>query len=117
MNAKITVLTMIEPGSLFAVDTRRLRESRKECENYLHAQALRILDRAKEKAKSWGVPCTVIRVKNADPYKVIIDTGEKCLCNLIAMASHGRSGVSGLMIGRQTARLLTCSKIPVLVFR
>ena len=41
----------------------------------------------------------------------------KCGCDLIFMASHGRSGIKALLLGSETQKVLTHSKIPVLVYR
>ena len=38
-------------------------------------------------------------------------------CDLVCMASHGRKGVAGLLIGSETSKVLTHSKVPVLVLR
>jgi nucleotide-binding universal stress UspA family protein len=47
----------------------------------------------------------------------IIRTAQRKGCDLIAMASHGRRGVQGLLLGSETQKVLTHSKIPVLVYR
>jgi nucleotide-binding universal stress UspA family protein len=55
---------------------------------------------------------------NSDlPYDAIVKAAEEKGCDLIMMASHGRRGVSGLLIGSETQKVLTHSKIPVLVYR
>jgi len=51
------------------------------------------------------------------PWKTIVDQAEKRGCDLICMASHGRSGVAGVVIGSETNKVLTHTKIPVLVSR
>jgi nucleotide-binding universal stress UspA family protein len=51
------------------------------------------------------------------PYAGIIKAAKKGRCDLIFMASHGRRGVSGLLLGSETNKVLTHSKIPVLVYR
>ena len=51
------------------------------------------------------------------PYDAIIRAAEKSGCDLIAMASHGRRGLRGLLLGSETNLVLTHTKIPVLVFR
>ena len=51
------------------------------------------------------------------PWRAIIDTARTKKCDLIVMASHGRRGLSGLLLGSETAKVLTHSKIPVLVCR
>jgi nucleotide-binding universal stress UspA family protein len=51
------------------------------------------------------------------PFEHIIETAKKRKCDLIMMASHGRRGLSGLLLGSETSKVLTHSKIPVLVVR
>jgi nucleotide-binding universal stress UspA family protein len=51
------------------------------------------------------------------PYEAIIDAASSTGCDLIFMASHGRRGFSGLLLGSETQKVLTHSKIPVLIYR
>ncbi len=51
------------------------------------------------------------------PFEAIIEAARAGNCDLIAMASHGRKGVKGLLLGSETQKVLTHSAIPVLVFR
>ena len=51
------------------------------------------------------------------PWEAIIKAAEEKGCDLIFMASHGEKGVAGLLIGSETTRVLTHTKIPVLVYR
>ena len=81
------------------------------------AEAARYLAEAERKAKALGVQCQVVQVEHQHPYKAIIETAKKSGCDLIAMASHGRRGVSALVIGSETTKVLTHSSIPVLVYR
>jgi nucleotide-binding universal stress UspA family protein len=64
-----------------------------------------------------GVQCDAIVSIHAAPYQGIIETAQKHECDLIFMASHGRRGLSGLLIGSETQRVLTHSQIPVIVYR
>jgi nucleotide-binding universal stress UspA family protein len=68
-------------------------------------------------AKAAGVPYAVEYAASLSPYKAIIHAAEKNACDLILMASHGRRGMSGLLLGSETNKVLTHSKIPVLVYR
>jgi len=63
------------------------------------------------------VPCEVVQVDHEHPYRAIIDTAASKGCDLIAMASHGRRGVSAVLIGSETVKVLTHSSTPVLVYR
>jgi nucleotide-binding universal stress UspA family protein len=69
------------------------------------------------KAKEAGVHCTTDFEVNSSPYRAIIDTAKKQNCDVIFMASHGRRGLSGLLLGSETQKVLTHCSIPVLVFR
>jgi nucleotide-binding universal stress UspA family protein len=56
-------------------------------------------------------------VINDLPHEAIIEAAAHHGCDLIFMASHGRRGLSGLLLGSQTQRVLIRSPLPVLVFR
>jgi nucleotide-binding universal stress UspA family protein len=68
------------------------------------------------KAKKAGVVCNVIVETSDYPYEVIVQVAERVGCDLIMMASHGRRGVKAILIGSETQKVLTHSKIPVLVY-
>lgn len=64
-----------------------------------------------------GVPCSKLSVTSDIPYEAIIEAAESSGCDLIFMASHGRRGISGFLLGSETNKVLTHSKVPVLVYR
>ncbi|MEY4504291.1 MAG: hypothetical protein RL154_584, partial [Pseudomonadota bacterium] len=64
-----------------------------------------------------GVSCNKISIIHNEPYIGIIDTAIFNKCDLIFMASHGYSGLDGVLLGSETQKVLTHSKIPVLVYR
>ncbi|MFZ4535541.1 universal stress protein [Propionivibrio sp.] len=64
-----------------------------------------------------GVNCTKLALTSDIPYEAIIEAASQSDCDLIFMASHGRRGFSGLLLGSETNKVLTHSKIPVLVYR
>jgi nucleotide-binding universal stress UspA family protein len=64
-----------------------------------------------------SVECTKLTLNSDMPYEAIIEAATQCDCDLIFMASHGRRGFSGLLLGSETNKVLTHSKIPVLVYR
>jgi nucleotide-binding universal stress UspA family protein len=80
-------------------------------------RAKQILGPIKEAAKTAGVECDVIVATSEVPYEMIIDQATRFGCDLIIMASHGRSGLQGILLGSVTQKVLTHSKIPVLVCR
>jgi nucleotide-binding universal stress UspA family protein len=56
-------------------------------------------------------------VSNDHPWQGIVDTALNTNCDLVVMASHGRRGLAGVVLGSETHKVLTHSKIPVLVIR
>ena len=64
-----------------------------------------------------GVPCEALTVEGLHPWEAIIEHAQRTGCDLIVMASHGRGGVSALLLGSETQKVLTHTKIPVLVVR
>ena len=80
-------------------------------------QAQEILAAAAQEANAAGVVNASISSVSDIPYEAIIEAAGKAGCDLIFMASHGRRGISGLLLGSETQKVLTHSKTPVLVYR
>lgn len=80
-----------------------------------HAQT--ILANAQTQATQAGVTCATHTLTSDLVYLAIIDAATHAGCDLIFMASHGRRGISGFLLGSETQKVLTHSKIPVLVWR
>ena len=68
-------------------------------------------------AKAAGVPFASVVTKASTAYEGIIDAAKKQRCDVIFMASHGRRGLSRLLMGSVTQKVLTHSRIPVVVYR
>ena len=68
-------------------------------------------------AKAAGVPFQGHISKADSPYAGIIAAARQKHCDLIFMASHGRRGIAGLIMGSVTHKVLTHSRVPVLVYR
>ncbi|APR06024.1 UspA [Thauera chlorobenzoica] len=81
------------------------------------AEAEGILSKAKQAADAAGVSADTDTLVNEVPYEAIIDAADRHGCDLIFMASHGRRGIAGLLLGSETQKVLTHSKTPVLVCR
>jgi len=79
--------------------------------------AEKYLDQVKKLAAVGGVACTGSFASDDSPYQAIIKAAKGRKCDLIFMASHGRRGIAGLLIGSETAKVLTHCKLPVLVYR
>src|SRR6516164_10050544 len=82
---------------------------------HIKKHATSVLDRVANAAKQAGVPCDTIQVEGVQPYEAIVATATDRGCDLIVMASHGRSGLSAVVLGSVTNKVLTYTKTPVLV--
>lgn len=81
------------------------------------AQSQEILQAAEKTAREAGVECATRSAISDTPFQAIIDCASSCQADVIFMASHGRRGIAGLLLGSETHKVLTHSKIPVLVWR
>jgi nucleotide-binding universal stress UspA family protein len=79
------------------------------------AHAEKILNGVAEAARLADVACETVQVEQDHPYEAIIDTAQRRGCDLVVMASHGRSGIAAIVLGSVTTKVLTHTKIPVLV--
>lgn len=79
--------------------------------------AAKRLAQVTEAAKAAGVACQAHSVEALHPWEAIIDHAKRTECDLVVMASHGRRGVSALLLGSETQKVLTHSTVPVLVVR
>jgi nucleotide-binding universal stress UspA family protein len=64
-----------------------------------------------------GVGCDILHVEHEHPYQAIIDTAKSRRCDVIVMASHGRHGISAMLLGSETVKVLTHCTVPVIVYR
>lgn len=81
------------------------------------ACARRILDEFEGLAEEAGVRCDTLVLQHDEPFRAILDAAQRKRCDLIAMASAGRSGISGVLLGNEAHKVLTHGQLPVLVFR
>lgn len=69
------------------------------------------------RAQAAGVACETMSLRHTSPHQAIIQAARLRGCDLIIMASHGRKGITGELVGSETARVITNCTIPVLVYR
>ena len=117
LNAKITGLTVTAPFHFVAIDAIQVSNSPDEYIRQSQQLAERHLQVLKDAASQAGVPCEVLHRVNEHPYEEIVKTAREQGCDLIFQASHGRRGINAVVLGSETNKVLTHSKIPVLVFR
>jgi nucleotide-binding universal stress UspA family protein len=79
--------------------------------------AARQLGAVRKAAAAAGVPCRTLFTQSSFPQMEIIKAARRNRCDLIVMASHGRRGISRLLLGSQTGMVLAHAAIPVMVCR
>ncbi|WP_117195285.1 universal stress protein [Rhizobium terrae] len=117
IGAEVTVLAVMEPLQVLTLNPSGLEVAYAEYDRQNNAAADGILADAKEAAKQRMVACEGVKLGNSDAARTIVETAEQYNCDLIAMASHGRSGFKAFMLGSVTMKVLAHSKLPVLVYR
>lgn len=117
LGAKATLFTSSSEFRIFETDSSMISLSREkyasECERRANASFVT----GETYAKSHGVQYDTVHVFAEHPYEAIINAAAKNKCDLVVMASHGRKGVAGVLLGSETTKVLTHSKVPVLVCR
>jgi nucleotide-binding universal stress UspA family protein len=119
VGAKVTALTVEASFSVYDLpSSKELRISGAFAEHAEHAKAhaSKVLDGVAAAAKAAGVPCETLQVVHDHPYEAIVATAKDKGCDLIVIASHGRSGVAAIVLGSVTTKVLTHTAIPVLVW-
>jgi nucleotide-binding universal stress UspA family protein len=117
VGVKVTILRVtsqpapiVYEGVMVALPTEEIREEiAKSVENYFVT--------LRGRADALGVDAETVQIENDYPWQVIIDTARDKGAGLIVMASHGRRGLSAVLLGSETQKVLTHSTIPVLVCR
>lgn len=115
LNARITVVTVSSPlyGDMMGEASLHLPEM----EQLAFKHAAEHLEEVGRMASSANVACETVHVSGKFPYEGIINTAATKGCDLIVMASHGWRGLQALLLGSEAQKVLTHSKIPVLVHR
>jgi nucleotide-binding universal stress UspA family protein len=117
IGAKITAMTVTEPFHLLSVAPGQLEYTPIEYKKHAAAHAEKVLSVVSAAAKLAGIACETLHIEHEQVYQAIIDAATARNCDLIIMASHGRRGVSAVVLGSETVKVLTHSKVPVLVYR
>jgi nucleotide-binding universal stress UspA family protein len=115
--AEVVAMTATPEFHAFTANAEMLEQTRDEFLASSRAHGQRLLDDVAAVARDAGVPCTTVQAVSDDPYEAIIATARDRHCDLIVMASHGRRGIKGMLLGSETQKVLVHSAIPVLVHR
>jgi len=115
--AKVTAITVTDPYRAATMDTVLIPIDEGDYEEQARILSERAMQQVKIAAEAAGVKCQTLREIHDQPYRAIIDAAHALGCDLIVMASHGRRGISALLLGSETVKVLTHSTVPVLVYR
>jgi nucleotide-binding universal stress UspA family protein len=117
LDAKVTVLVVVPSFNVYGLPASRtdlISSAFAEYED-AKAHAAKVLIGAAEEAQSAGVACETVQMTHDRPYEAIVATAKEKGCDLIVMASHGRAGIKAVVLSSVTTKVLTHTKIPVLV--
>jgi len=119
MGAKVTAFYAEEPvpgqfyGEGYIADKKLVAALEARARRY----SRKCVGAVRTAGKAAGVPVETVVVKSPVPYRGIIEAARRGNCDAIVMASHGRRGLAGLLLGSVTQQVLSHSRIPVLVYR
>jgi nucleotide-binding universal stress UspA family protein len=118
LGAKVTAYYAIEQLQLIYDEGYMMNQKMIDgFEERARAAGQKRVDAIGKMAKAAGVPFASVATKASTAYEGIIDAAKKRKCDVIFMASHGRRGLSRLIMGSVTQKVLTHSRIPVVVYR
>jgi len=116
LGAKLSTITVKDPFPYSAISEMQPVPP----QEFYDAQERIALTRVKtvvDAAAAAGLPCQAFTVEAQHPWEAILDHVKMHGVDLVVMASHGRRGVSALLIGSETHKTLTHSPVPVLVVK
>jgi nucleotide-binding universal stress UspA family protein len=117
LGAEVIGVTVMPEFHTFTLDAQSLEATEDDYGRIAGERAGRILADVESAAQAQGVAYTCEQVVNDHPYEAILAAARQKNCDLIVMASHGRAGLKGLLLGSETQKVLVHSSIPVLVHR
>jgi nucleotide-binding universal stress UspA family protein len=117
LGAKVTAVTVTTPAEAILIGEGAVITNPVAYEERAEANAKAMLGVVGKLAEAAGIACEAVHARDDQPWHGILATATERGCDLIVIASHGRRGLSALMIGSQTQKVLGQSKIPVLIYR
>lgn len=117
LESTAVAVTVTEPWMSVAPGEVAIDFPIEEYDRAVAERALGILQKIEARAQQLGVACATVHVRDLYPAEGILKVAKEETCSLIVMASHGRRGLAGLILGSQTHKVLVHSSIPVLVCR
>jgi nucleotide-binding universal stress UspA family protein len=115
--ARVTGVHVTAPFHALSLDPTMVTDTSSEYKAQSRALSDKALEQVAMAAQAAGVSCETLHEESDQPYRAIIAAALNYNCDLIVMASHGRSGMTAILLGSETVKVLTHSAIPVLVYR
>ena len=116
LGARVVGLAVTPPYPYSAL-SEYIPETREAFERRSSEHATRHVAEIATAAAAAGVPCETLIEADEQPHRSIVEVAQRKGCDAILMASHGRRGLSGILLGSETQKVLVHSKVPVIVFR
>jgi len=116
-NGCVIALSVAEPYPFTPLSANTFSDERSLYEEKARDVARQHVQKVKAAAQMLGVPCEVVLTQSFSPSYEILAAAERCACDAIFMATHGRKGLSRIFIGSETQKVLADSPVPVMVFR
>lgn len=117
LGAKATAITVTPTWKSIGLSELALGHTEEQYEERARARGDKYLQQVVELASAKGINCETMQVMHARPFEAVVEAAETRGCDLIIVGSHGRRGVERLLLGSETAKILTHSNVPVLVHR
>ncbi len=116
LGAKLTTISVKEPFPYSAISEMQPVPPQEFFDAQERIASARVKEVVKT-AEAAGLSCAAFTVEAYHPWEAIVEQAKTHDCDLIVMASHGRRGVSALLLGSETQKVLTHCSIPVLVIK
>ena len=116
LGAKMSTITVKEPFPYSAISEMQPIPP----QEFYDAQeriAQQRIQEVLEACRNAGIDCDAHTLEALHPWEAIIEHAQRNDCDLVVMASHGRRGVTALLLGSETQKVLTHCKVPILIVR
>lgn len=116
LGASVVLMTVIDPYSYTSLSEYR-PESIDDYDERMREVAAERLSEARQVFEKEQIPVETLAIKSFSPAEAIMEASSEHDCDCIFMASHGRKGLAAVLLGSETQKVLTHSKLPVMVYR